>query len=87
MVGFLVSGSTGDPDLSEADLKRLWCHALIQQIPEGRIEEAVEELAYVYADALTPPPPPKPLPQPVRTVKARFGRSVVRPVYPISDEE
>lgn len=84
VVGFHILGSTEDAEISEVDLNRLLCHALIQHLPDERLSEAFEDLSDMYTFSLTTS---KPLPLPTRTVKARVGKSVVRPVYPISDEE
>jgi hypothetical protein len=55
---------------SEADLNRLGCHVLIQQLPDESLSEAVESLAEMYESYARLPAPyaalPQPAPQPIK---------------------
>jgi hypothetical protein len=41
----------------------------------------------MYTFYSTPVPPPKPLPEPAKSVRAKIGQAVVRPVFPIEEED
>jgi hypothetical protein len=87
IVGFHIVGTTGEPELSEGDVKRLLCHVLIQHLPEEGLSEAFESLSDMYTFYLMPAPPMKTLAEPAKTGRGRISEAVVRPVFPISEEE
>jgi hypothetical protein len=86
-LGLHLIGTVDHVDLPEPVVARLACHLLIEQLKDEALREALESLTDAYAVEIARGAPQKPLPQPTRTVKARVGKSVVRPVFPISDEE
>jgi hypothetical protein len=57
-------GTTADLSLSEAEQARLFCHALIECLPEAALEDAVESLTGDCEMHLARLTPPKPLPEP-----------------------
>lgn len=85
--GLHLIGTVDHVDLPEPVVARLACHFLLQQLGDEALKDALESLTDAYSAQLAREAPPKPLPQPTRTVKARVGKSVVRPVFPITDEE
>jgi len=87
VVGFPLTGTTGDRELSEADMKRLVCYALVHRLPTTGLDEAFESLSEMYEFYSRPVPPPKPLAEPVKKIPAKLGKTYIRPVFPIPDEE
>jgi len=79
-----------DPDsrisLTEAERFRLQCYLLLHCLPDEGLKEAADELAEICEFHSRPAPPPKPLPAP-KSIAARVGATVVRPVFPVTDEE
>jgi hypothetical protein len=84
-VGFHLIGTSGNLDLSEIDLSRLFCHALIQGMPDEGLREAVESLSGMYEYYNTPVEPPKPPAVPER-IPVRITGSYVRPVHPVPED-
>ena len=79
-----VAEKGGRLSLSEADLYRFYCHAVLQHLPDVAFGEAVEALNGMYEFyqdmvPVLPAPPPQ-------SVKARITGSYTAPVYPILEE-
>lgn len=68
---------------SEADLNRLVCHLLVQQLPDEGLAEAVESLAEMCEFYARLPAPHSALPQPAASqpVKAKVASTRVE-TYP-----
>jgi hypothetical protein len=73
--------------LTEAELHRLRCYLLIHRLPDAGLKEADEELSEMYEFYSQPVLPPKPLPSAPKSVPVKMGATVIRPVFPITDEE
>lgn len=73
--------------LTEAELHRLRCYLLIHRLPDAGLKEAEEELSEMCEFYSRPVPPPKPLPPAPKSVPVKVGATVIRPVFPITDEE
>ena len=79
-----VPSESGSFVLSKAEAYRLFCHALVQQLPDAAFDEAVEALSGMYEFYQDSPMLPAPLsPQ---SLKARITGSYTAPVYPITEE-
>jgi hypothetical protein len=65
---------------------RLLCHVLLDQIPDQGMQELLDIMSDLYefyssrTEAYTPslPEPPK--------LKARVGKAIIRPVFPIIED-
>lgn len=86
-VGFHLFGTVDEIELPEPVITRLACHAIIQQLPEEALKEAIESLTETYAFYARPVPPPKPLPPAPKSVPVRITGSYVRPVFPVTEDE
>jgi hypothetical protein len=68
-------------------LVRFICHVLVDQVPDRGLQELLESLTDIYEFYATLPEK-KPLALPEsEPIKARVTGSVIRPVYPVSEEE
>ena len=80
-----VHGEGETVTLSKTDWYRLYCHAMVQQLPDSAFEEVVEALNRMYEfyhespALLIPPPPPQ-------SVRARITGSYTAPVYPFMED-
>ena len=84
-VGVCVPEEGEGLQLSEAQMSRLFCHFLVQQLPDRAFVEAVESLTGMY-DFYRDSPPALPSPTPNQSVKVRITGSYTAPVYPITEE-
>ena len=79
-------GTSGDIDVPDSVKARLLCCWMVYMLPERGLTEAVESLSDLYEfhsravelPKLTPPP---------KSVPVRIGKTIVRPVYPITEED
>jgi hypothetical protein len=85
-VGVCVPEEADGLQLSEAQMSRLFCHFLLQQLPDLAFEEAVDSLTGMYEfyrESLTALPALTP---PNQSVKARITGTHTAPVYPVTEE-
>ena len=79
-----LPGQSAAFTLSETDMYRLLCHAIVQQLPDVAFQEAVESLTGMYSFYQNSPAlldsPPTPY------VKAKITGSYVAPVYPVMED-
>lgn len=80
-----VSEKDGVLSLSEADMCRLYCHAVLQQLPDRAFEEAVEVLNGMH-EFYKNTPPLLPQPSPTKSLRAKITGHYTAPVYPIPEE-
>lgn len=73
--------------LSEAEMYRLYCHVLLQQIPAEGLKETAESLDEMRDFYAAAPVNQNAIAPESKTVEARLGQVFVRPVFPITDEE
>jgi hypothetical protein len=74
LVGFHLIGTTDEIELPEPVVARLACHALIQQLPDAVLHDALESLNDYYESATPRLPSVMSLPGPQkRPSNARFG--------------
>jgi hypothetical protein len=85
VLGFHLFGTSGKVDLPEPILNRLLCHGLLQRLPDEALSEAMELLCGMYEFYRRPPSQPPALPAPM-SIPVRMLPSVVRPVYPVTEE-
>ncbi len=85
-MGLRIDADADPVDWPEEFVRRLSCHMLLERLPDEALVEALEALTEAYSVRLHRLLP-VPLAKPTRTLKAKVGRAVVRPVYPVSDEE
>lgn len=85
-VGFHLFGTSAAVELPEAILKRLFCHALLQHVPDEGLDEAVQSLFDMNEFYRLPRYVPPPL-LPRKSIPVRMGAGYVRPVFPVTEEE
>lgn len=85
-LGFLHSIGTSDSEeLSDSQLRRLLCHALLQRLPDEGLAEAMQSLADMNEFYRLPRfVPPQPLPQ--KSIPVRIGETILAPVYPVTED-
>lgn len=71
---------------SEIDAYRLLCHALIQSLPDAAMAEATESLSDLqdYKPLL---PYASAFPKAGPSISAEIGPTIIRPIFPVVDEE
>jgi hypothetical protein len=85
LVGFHFFGTSDEVDLPEALLSRLFCHALLQHLPDAGLGEAVETLSEMWRFYHEMPATPA-LPEPVPSRPVRNTGTVDAPVFPVTEE-
>jgi hypothetical protein len=63
------------------------CFLWVRFLPDAGLKEADEELSEIYEFYSPSAPPAKPLQPTPKSIPARVGATVVRPVFPVTDEE
>jgi hypothetical protein len=86
VVGFHLTDAFDAFDVPESVMNRLLCHALVQHLQDRGLPEAVERLSDMVGFYENPPPPYRVLPQGPPII-ATIGQTIVRPVYPVTEEE
>jgi hypothetical protein len=84
--GFYLSGTSNRVEWPEPIFKRLLCQALLQQLPDEGLDEAVESLSYMNAFYRLPRyvlPPQSPR----QSIPVQMGKVHVQPVFPVTEEE
>lgn len=84
--GVHLIGASDAFGVPEPVLDRLRCHLLLTQLPDQGVPEALECLADMVGFYENPPPPYRLLPQ-GPPVPVTIGRTIVRPVYPVTEED
>jgi hypothetical protein len=84
-LGFHLFGTSDRIELSEEVQTRMFCHALVHWLPDRALAEAAESLSDMYTFYSTPVPQRLPLPH-IASVPVEVGPTVVRPVFPLSEE-
>jgi hypothetical protein len=84
-VGFHLFGTSAAVELPEAILKRLFCHALLQHVPDEGLDEAVQSLFDMNEFYRLPRHVPPPL-LPRKSMPARMGEAIIAPVYPVTED-
>ena len=83
--GFYMFGTTDVAKLPNSIVKRLYCHALLHQLPANGLDEAVEALIAMidfYRDR-------KPMPQlaePVYSIPATIVERLNAPIFPVTED-
>jgi hypothetical protein len=86
VIGLHLFGTSGKLDLPGPILNRLLCHGLVQRLPEDALPEAVESLSEMYKFYRQPFLQQPVLPAPT-SIPVRMGPAIVRPVFPVTEEE
>ena len=73
-------------DVPEPLKSRLLCVRLIEALDDRGLPEAVESLTEMVRFYEEPPPPYRDLPE-GESIPAQWGEKVVRPVFPVTEEE
>jgi hypothetical protein len=73
-------------ELSESDMQRLVCHAMIQCLDDRGLREAVDSLSDMVRFYQNPPPPYLVVPE-GPSVPVKMGPPEVRPVFPVTEED
>jgi hypothetical protein len=79
-------GTTNSFEWPETAIARLFCHAVLQKLPDNALSEAVESLAQIFEfySSNNAPMPPK---LPAQAISARWGQGYVRPIFPVDEDE
>lgn len=85
VLGFHLFGTSGIAELPEPMLQRLFCHALIQRLPDEGLAEAVQSLVDMNEFYRLPRFVPPPL-LPQKSIPVRIGEAILAPVYPVTED-